>query len=60
MRAPLLQRGAVEFDPLPRYQIDCASVAEGIEASLLSSETRWFESSQAFQAEVVQWQDEGL
>ena len=33
LRAPLLQRGAVEFDPLPRYQAsrsDFAPVAEGI------------------------------
>jgi hypothetical protein len=48
-------------------------VAEGIQASLFflmahngnvhpvrPSDTRWFESGQAFHAEVVQWQDEGL
>ena len=36
LRAPLLQRGAVEFDPLLRYHIssDYAPVAEGIQASL--------------------------
>jgi len=43
--------------PAPDY---FAPLPEGIQASLLKSDSRWSESSQAFPAEVVPWKDEGL